>query len=94
MRATCGSKYYFAPEVVKKKAYDKMVDWWAVGIIAYEMIAGKHPFQSKNKDEVLTNIAEAPLVFPDQKKQEYKMSAELEDFIRKLLDKDQNTRLG
>ena len=40
-----------------------MVDWWATGILIYEMIFGQTPFFSKKKHEMLKDILEKPLVF-------------------------------
>lgn len=36
----CGTSEYLAPEVFRKKGYDFNVDWWAVGILLYEMTSG------------------------------------------------------
>ena len=38
-----------APELLLGEEYNKQVDWWAVGIIIYEMIYGKNPFNLQNK---------------------------------------------
>jgi len=48
-----------APEILnpyRKGPTDNMVDWWAVGIIAFEMISGSLPFNAKTKEEVFDNI--------------------------------------
>ena len=45
----CGTAEYFAPEVLKRCGYDHMVDYWAIGILIYEMIVGITPFFDKNK---------------------------------------------
>jgi len=37
-----------APEILKGKGYDKTVDWWALGILLYEMLHGQPPFFDKN----------------------------------------------
>ena len=36
----CGTAEYFAPEVLRSQGYGKNVDWWAVGILIYEMLFG------------------------------------------------------
>ena len=34
-----------APEMINRNGYDKSVDWWAVGIMMYEMLVGCNPFR-------------------------------------------------
>ena len=43
-----GTAAYVAPEILKGKGYDKTVDWWALGILLYEMLHGQPPFFDKN----------------------------------------------
>ena len=45
----CGTPEYYAPEMLKDRRYGKDVDWWAVGILIYEMIFGVTPFFSPNR---------------------------------------------
>ena len=40
----CGTPHYLAPEIVLGRAHGKEVDWWALGVLIYEMIVGKPPF--------------------------------------------------
>lgn len=44
---TCGTPDYFAPEVVTSSGYNIAVDWWTLGILVFEMLAGRPPFESK-----------------------------------------------
>jgi serine/threonine protein kinase len=40
----CGTPEYLAPEMITQEGHDRMVDWWAVGIMAFELIVGVTPF--------------------------------------------------
>merc|ERR1711915_75343 len=44
--------------------HGKAVDWWAVGILLYELTVGIPPFYSQNVNEMYRKIQEAPLLFP------------------------------
>jgi serine/threonine protein kinase len=43
-----GTPDYVAPEVQGKGGYTETVDWWAVGVILFEMLVGYPPFASEN----------------------------------------------
>ena len=64
----CGTAEYFAPEVLKQCGYDQMIDFWAIGILIYEMLVGVTPFFSRNKHECMENIQRKPLKFPQSQK--------------------------
>lgn len=48
MNSVVGTAAYVAPEILKGHGYDKSVDWWALGILLYEMLHGQPPFFDKN----------------------------------------------
>lgn len=48
----CGTPEYISPEVLNNSGHDRAVDWWAVGIILYEMLIGVTPFFASDKEEV------------------------------------------
>lgn len=44
----CGTVDYLAPEVVNGNAYDRKADNWAIGVLCYELLVGKPPFEQMN----------------------------------------------
>ena len=86
-----GTAYYVAPEVLKKKGYDKDIDWWSVGIIFFEMLVGYAPFCSKETTEVCYKV----LNWKDYLKipSKIKISDEAKDLIFKMINNSDN-RLG
>lgn len=90
----CGTPEYLAPEMVNQTGHDKGVDWWALGILIYEMLIGVTPFFNRNKNMLLSKIKTAKVVFPDRNKYKIEYSDKIVDLICKLLEKDKSKRLG
>lgn len=44
----CGTPEYLSPEVLLNKGCNRPADWWALGVLVYEMIFGIPPFYSAN----------------------------------------------
>ena len=61
----CGTAEYLAPEMLIGNGHDYTVDWWALGILIYEMVVGIPPFFHKNKHRMYFLIRESPVNFPD-----------------------------
>ncbi|KAH6767707.1 Protein kinase superfamily protein [Perilla frutescens var. hirtella] len=82
-----GTEEYVAPEVIRGDGHEFAVDWWALGVLAYEMLYGTTPFRGKNRKETFRKILLAQPEYigkPDP----------LTDMIGKLLEKDPKLRLG
>ena len=47
----CGTPDYMAPQIVCHTGYDLAADWWALGVLIYEMIAGFAPFVQTSEEE-------------------------------------------
>ena len=83
-----------APEIIAETGHDKSVDWWALGIIMYEMLIGLTPFFNKNRNALFTKIQNSKVVFPDRKKYKIEYSDGIMNLIESLLNKDKSKRLG
>jgi calcium/calmodulin-dependent protein kinase I len=51
-----GSPIYMSPEIVKNEIYDKKVDVWSAGVVAYVLITGQPPFHAKDKEDLYKAI--------------------------------------
>ncbi len=49
----CGTPLYSSPEIVQKQQYDNKIDIWNIGILTYELIYGKVPFEIRSEEDLL-----------------------------------------
>ena len=85
-----GTPDYIAAEIIQTKGYNKSVDWWSLGILIYEMLAGFTPFYDSNTLKTYDNILNATLRFPSSKN----FTPEVIDLLSKLINRDLTQRLG
>lgn len=89
-----GTPEYKAPELIRKQAHDKTVDWWAIGVIIYEMLIGITPFFDKRRQVLTNRILNEGVKFPSKERYNIEYSDTIVDLIKKLLDKEVYKRLG
>jgi len=51
-KTQCGTPIYMAPEVLNGLSYNEKADLWSIGIIMFEMLLGKPPFEAKSMREL------------------------------------------
>ena len=87
----CGTPEYLAPEIILSKGHGKAVDWWALGVLCYEMLAGYPPFYDESVQAEYRKIMRGRYVF--EPKYWKHVSEEGKSFIRDLLVLDTEKRL-
>uniref|UniRef100_A0A8C1E2K4 Protein kinase C n=1 Tax=Cyprinus carpio carpio TaxID=630221 RepID=A0A8C1E2K4_CYPCA len=91
----CGTPNYIAPEILRGEDYGFSVDWWALGVLMFEMMAGRSPFDiitdnpDMNTEEYLFQvILEKPIRIPRS------LSVKAASVLKGFLNKDPKERLG
>ncbi|KAI5275319.1 kinase-like protein [Aureobasidium subglaciale] len=86
----CGTTEYLAPEVLlDEQGYTKMVDFWSLGVLVFEMCCGWSPFYAEDTQQMYKNIAFGKVRFPRDA-----LSTEGRNFVKGLLNRNPNHRLG
>lgn len=74
----CGTLDYLAPEMVMRKPCTSAVDLWCLGVLTYEFLVGRPPFESTDNSATFSRIVEAKYTFPEH------VSQSARDFISKV----------
>mmetsp|Transcript_9191 Transcript_9191/g.28646 ORF Transcript_9191/g.28646 Transcript_9191/m.28646 type:complete len:387 (-) Transcript_9191:8-1168(-) len=94
MRTNCGTPAYLSPEQLSRKktgGYTRIVDWWAFGCVAYELMCGHTPFCKDHAADshyaIYTRIVRGRISFPRH------LAATPRGLVRELLRADSGKRL-
>ena len=104
-----GTPEYIAPEILLSKGHGKAVDWWALGVLTYELSCGFPPFYDANPNKMYEKYVSTPYshcralftyymcrILKDDIR--FPLSLDLtedyKDFIRRLCTRDLSARLG
>ncbi|KAI5302171.1 hypothetical protein KEM56_000960 [Ascosphaera pollenicola] len=86
----CGTTEYLAPEVLlDDQGYTKMVDFWSLGVLVFEMCCGWSPFYAEDTQQMYKNIAFGKVRFPRDA-----LSIDGRNFVKGLLNRNPKHRMG
>lgn len=86
-RTMCGTMDYLAPEMVNGVVHDERVDHWTVGVLCYEMLCGRPPFEHSEARETYACIQSVKYSFPPS------IPTLARDLISKILQRYPTDRL-
>jgi len=75
----CGTPEYMAPEIILSIGFGKGADWWSLGVLIYEMMAGSTPFYDPIMVQIYENIVAGKFHTPKT------FSADVENLVKQLL---------
>ncbi|EGW31618.1 uncharacterized protein SPAPADRAFT_141197 [Spathaspora passalidarum NRRL Y-27907] len=84
----CGTPEFMAPEIVAGKQYDRSVDWWAFGVLLFQMLLCQSPFKGDDEDDIFNAIEHDEVKYP------ISLSRQTVLVLQALLTKDPSQRLG
>ena len=70
MESVVGTPAYMAPEIILEEPYGQEVDYWALGVLGYELVVGRSPFEGADLMQTCLGILQKDLMFPSHVKSE------------------------
>lgn len=86
-QTVCGTLDYLPPEMVQSQDHDYSVDLWLLGILCYEFLVGRPPFEEHEKSATYKRIVKVDLSIPSF------VDGDAADFIKRLLQRDSTKRM-
>ncbi|KAF4112666.1 hypothetical protein G5714_007461 [Onychostoma macrolepis] len=83
----CGTLDYLPPEMIEGKTHDEKVDLWSLGVLCYEFLVGRPPFETKSHEETYRKISRVEFTYPAH------VSEGSRDLINRLLKHNPMHRL-
>lgn len=71
MTLVLGSPLYMAPELVNRQPYTEKVDVWSLGVITYQLLVGKTPFEANSIKKIDWNINNKKVTFKSTKEEHW-----------------------
>jgi protein-serine/threonine kinase len=87
-KSFCGSVAYLAPEILARKGHGPMVDLYGLGVLLFEMLSGRPPYYSRDRETLFKNIVSASLNVPST------ASTRAHSLIQGLMRRDPAQRIG
>ena len=93
---TSGTPGYMAPEAIHGKNQSFSVDFFAVGIIGYELIIGHRPYRGKNRKEIkkLMDLKEKEILIEENDNKNNLYTNDCINFFNSCLKKEVEKRIG
>ena len=83
----CGTPEFMAPEMIKREGHFPNIDFWSLGVLIFEILTGKPPFEGISKKDIYDNVLAKKMKFP------YFFPKQAKDLVEKLLEPNIEKRL-